>query len=181
MVFARTIVGAGDVPHPVARMHDELFDTDPVPVDRIAGHLKNCVDILIDWRKRMLPIIAKRMAVEPVLDDPTNADHPARALWIAQYDQLIDQECEHLVHVLWEAYHIGRLWDALSVQHRVSHELHTLLGIDARATNVGRFLAFADRGPIQRAATLPPKYQHPEGLHHLLPTNVALMIDVCPF
>lgn len=140
----------------------------------IATLCKTCHSLMRGWQGQLGPVATKRSAVQPILDDPANATHPARRSWELQYQALVDKECALLVHVLWEGYHTARFWMALTVTDRVKHGLHTKIGIDARTEPNGATLAFTGPG-------IPPGYVMPHDIHDLLPTSVALMFNLAPF
>ncbi len=166
---------------PINTLLESILDDPQSNVVTIARHMRIYVDLIVDWRTKAAPIIAQRLAVEPVLNNPTLQDDPRRRSWLLQYDELIDAECVPLSHALWEGYHFARSWNVLDVTARVEHRLHQLVGMDARDEAWGVSIAFTRSGPIQNRAPLPLEWDYPDDLIALLPANVALMLGCCPF
>ena len=150
-------------------------------VDQVASHFRICVDLLIHWRRQVAAIAPRRIAVEPVFEDPANDDHPARASWACQYAAMVQQEKTALHHVCNEAWALNRFWRHLTPRDRKTHGFDALVGVRYTRQDIGQEVPFMTTGPLQDAAPLPVPYELPEGFTDELVPNFKLMLNICPF
>lgn len=180
MVFRSTT--ASPKTDPVAAYHVDLINDPTVTVDVLAAHFRVCLDLVIHSRKALAPISAKRMAVEPVLDDPANDDHPARLTWELQYGDLIDDEREAIQRMLFNLHGMQQMWSALTPNDRIAQGLDGLIGLNPASQTIDDRLACKTDGPLQDASPLLAEWRIPDTtVAQLSPVLRMLVTGDCPF
>jgi len=176
-------------PDPEPEVPDDSLDSyhrallvDPANTpEQVAALFRVIVPILVMWRQQAGPLAVKRLAVEPVLDDPAHDDHPARASWMHQYAQLCREEMDAMHHVVKETWGLHRFWRHLSPRERKEYGLDGLVGLHHCQQDLGRHVAFITTGPLQEQAPLPDPYEPPEPFIRELVPTFWRMLDRPPF
>lgn len=166
---------------PVDAYHRALLVDPAHTVEQVVTLFNVCLDILILWRGKVGEIAPRRIAVEPVLDDPAHDDHPGRPSWVMQYGAMVREESVALEHVVVETWALNRFWWHLKPRDRKTHGLDVLVGLHYARQDIGRDLPFLTTGPLQDQAPLPIPYEPPEGFYDGVVPNFQTMLNHCPF
>lgn len=189
--FAPQVVGA---PEPAEETMGDIFQRQQEAFQRsLQIELGTPPDQLVEWflhthipqlieaRKRIAVAATKRMAVEPVLQDPQHFEHPARQVWVSQYAAMCDAEQIPIELAMVEIHHLYRTWLHFVPYERKAYGLDIAVGVHGAVKHLGRELAFIAKGPIQDASPLPSGYEPPPGCFARLPPNLVRTIDQVPF